>query len=386
MIKAGLVLSLRGLWQGGVNYYHNLLSCYQRYPDDAVRLEVFTDHDEEIARYRSDAIGIHLCPEVSLHGRWNRPRRAVNKLLHYDPILLRLTQRHQIDLLTHRSIGKQRTVNTLPWVADFQHKEYPEFFTANECNHRDASVSNAALWGNILLSSHAAAKDFRHHYPNLSTLETRVLHFSNAAPLSIVPLPREELETHYPVDEPYFFLPNQFWRHKNHAVVVEALRQTPSNIRVVCTGAMEDTRDLSYGSELFGKVKQARVEQRFVCLGTVPYPALVSLMHHSVGVLQPSLFEGWSTSVEESRAMGKQIILSNIDVHLEQAPERGVFFSPGSPEELAACMMRVQANFDAAAEQQYVDRRSLSRAGIERVWINEFAHILKAVSAARRIA
>ena len=57
MIKVGLVLSLRGLWQGGVNYYHNLLSCYQRYPDDALRLEVFTDQEEDIARYRLGGSG-----------------------------------------------------------------------------------------------------------------------------------------------------------------------------------------------------------------------------------------------------------------------------------------------------------------------------------------
>ena len=33
MIRAGLILPLRGMWRGGMNYYHNLLSCYQQYPD-----------------------------------------------------------------------------------------------------------------------------------------------------------------------------------------------------------------------------------------------------------------------------------------------------------------------------------------------------------------
>jgi glycosyltransferase involved in cell wall biosynthesis len=382
MIKVGLVLSLRGLWQGGVNYYHNLLSCYQRYPDDALRLEVFTDYDEDILCYQSDAIGINLCSEVSLRGLWNIPRRAMNRLLHYDPMLLRLVRHHQIDLLTHRSLGRQRTVNTLPWLPDFQHKKFPEFFTANECENRNASVANAGLWGNILLSSHAAARDFRCYYPHLSSVQTRVLHFSNTAALSIVPLSREELKAQYPVDEPYFFLPNQFWRHKNHAVVVEALRQAPANIRVICTGNMKDTRDLSYGPNLLAKVREAGVEERFLCLGAVPYPILVSLMHHSVAVLQPSLFEGWSTSVEESKAMGKRIVLSNIDVHLEQAPERGVFFSPDSPEQLAACMVRIIAECEPATEKSYANQRPLYAARNEREWIGEFARILRAASTA----
>ena len=140
--------------------------------------------------------------------------------------------------------------------------------------------------------------------------------------------PREQLNLHYPVLEPYFFLPNQFWQHKNHGVVVDALRELPKTIRVICTGSMDDYRNHGYVPELLAKARQAGVDDRFICLGIVPYPMLVSLMHHSLAVLQPSLFEGWSTSVEESKAMCKQIVLSNLDVHLEQAPERGRFFRP----------------------------------------------------------
>jgi glycosyltransferase involved in cell wall biosynthesis len=383
MIRVGLVLSLRGLWQGGVNYYHNLLSCYQRNPDEALKLEVFTDHDEDVARYRGDAITIHLCPEVSLSNPWNFPRRALNKLLSYDPVLLRIMERHRIDLLTHRSLGKQTAVNTLPWLPDLQHKRFPEFFSTKECANRDSSIDNVRLWGNILLSSQAAANDFERHYPELSSVQTRILHFSNAAALNVVPLGREELEAQYPVREPYFFLPNQFWRHKNHAVVVEALRQTPPEIRVICTGEMQDTRDVSYVPSLLAKVRGAGVEQRFLSLGTVPYPAMVSLMHHSVAVLQPSLCEGWSTSVEESKAMCKQIILSNIEVHLEQAPERGVYFSPDSSQELAAHMKRVHTEFSPVVEESFVKRRLQLKTRVEREWIKDFTSILKTVSAAQ---
>jgi glycosyltransferase involved in cell wall biosynthesis len=380
MIRVGLILSLTGMWQGGVNYFHNLLSCYQQYPDAALKLEVFTDHDQDLARYRSDAIEIHLCPKVSLGSLLNWPRRRVNELLGYDPLLLKIMERHRINLLTHRGLGGQTNINTLPWLPDLQHKRFPQFFSRRECSNRDASIANVRLWGNILLSSHTAANDFRRHYPELASVQTRILHFSNTAALNVVPLRREELETQYPVREPYFFLPNQFWQHKNHAVVIEALRQSPKAIRVICTGAMRDTRDAAYVPALLDKVKQAGMEERFLCLGTVPYPALVSLMHHSLAVLQPSICEGWSTSVEESKAMCKQIILSNIDVHLEQAPERGVYFSPDSPEELAGCMKRMHTEFDPVIERGFIERRPQLKTRIERDWIENFARIVKTVS------
>lgn len=44
--------------------------------------------------------------------------------------------------------------------------------------------------------------------------------------------------------------------------------------------------------------------------------------------------------------MGKQIILSDIPIHREQAPERGTFFSATDPDALAAALVRVSSNFD----------------------------------------
>jgi len=374
-----MILSLRGMWQGGVNYYHNLLSCYQKYPDPAVKLDVFSPFPEDVARYQCDAIEIHPCPQL-LRRPQNYPRFILKRLLRYDPVLLKTLERHRIDLLTHNSLGRQTRVNTLQWTPDFQHKRMPQFFTPEECARRDSNISNVRRWGNILLSSHAAANDFRRYYPELAQVKTHVLHFSSAEVLNTALLSRAELETRYPVHDPYFFLPNQFWQHKNHAVVVEALRQTAPEIRVICTGALDDRRDTAYVPSLLAKVKQARLEHRFICLGTVPYPALISMMHHSIAVLQPSFFEGWSTTVEESKSMRKQIILSSIDVHLEQAPERGVYFSPDSPDELAACLTRIYAEFDPATEELFAKQRLQYKAAIEGNWIEDFARIMKTVS------
>ena len=73
-------------------------------------------------------------------------------------------------------------------------------------------------------------------------------------------------------------------------------------------------------------------------LGIVPYLDLMSLMRHSVAVINPSRFEGWSTTVEEAKSMGKSILLSDISVHREQAPDRAAFFSPDNPQALADAM------------------------------------------------
>jgi glycosyltransferase involved in cell wall biosynthesis len=280
------------------------------------------------------------------------------------------------------SLGRQANLSALIWMPDFQHRRLPNLFSAEECATRELNVGRSRRFGHLLLSSHSAEADFRRFYPELTAVKTHVLRFSCTSIVDLVPMSREELEKEYPVHEPYFFLPNQFWQHKNHKVVVEALLQTPPEIRVICTGSMEDYRDPGYVPGILEKIRQAGLEERLICLGKVPYPMLVSLMHHSIAVVQPSLFEGWSTTVEESKAMCKRIILSNIDVHLEQAPERGMYFSPDSPEELAECLKRAYKEVDKDTEESFARQRTQLQARIEREWVTEYARIVKRVCGA----
>jgi glycosyltransferase involved in cell wall biosynthesis len=64
-------------------------------------------------------------------------------------------------------------------------------------------------------------------------------------------------------------------------------------------------------------------------------------MQNSVALINPSLFEGWSSSVEEAKSLGKRIILSDIPVHKEQDPPGGRFFFPDRAESLADLMQEI---------------------------------------------
>jgi glycosyltransferase involved in cell wall biosynthesis len=383
MIRAGLILPLRGMWRGGVNYYHNLLACYQQYPDPGVRLEIVTDSPGEVAPYRSDSIAIHHCQDVRNFSRrrlgdW--PRILLNQALGYDPAVLRFVKGCKIDLLTHNTVGHQRDIKTLFWLPDFQHNVFPEHFSGREHRKREKELGDTALWGHLLLSSETAVGHFRRYYPALSAVKPHVLRFPNITAITIEPMSREELNARFPTRQPYFHLPNQFWMHKNHTVVVEALRVAPPQTIVICTGPMEDPRNRSYVPDLLASVRDAGLQQRFVCLGTVPYGAMVSLMHHSVAVLQPSLFEGWSTSVEEAKAMCKRILLSDIEVHREQAPPRATFFSRNSPQQLAAAMAAVLAEHDPEVEAGFAAQRTAGKADLEREWMRQFGSVIRAAA------
>ena len=126
--------------------------------------------------------------------------------------------------------------------------------------------------------------------------------------------------------------------HKGHRLVIEALAQLRASrpdVVVVCTGNTADHRDPMYFGELLAEVSRLGLRENFVILGWVPQPHIFHLMRQAVAVLQPSRFEGWSTTVEETKSVGKSIILSDIPVHREQAPAGALYFDPTDAAALA---------------------------------------------------
>jgi glycosyltransferase involved in cell wall biosynthesis len=103
------------------------------------------------------------------------------------------------------------------------------------------------------------------------------------------------------------------------------------------TGAMqrlgELTRELGgkpcnrATSRLLQAIASAGLQETVSVLGEVSYADLINLMRIAAVVIQPSRFEGWSTIVQDAKALGRPILCSDLPVHREQAPEALAFFS-----------------------------------------------------------
>ena len=75
-------------------------------------------------------------------------------------------------------------------------------------------------------------------------------------------------------------------------------------------------------------------------LGLIPYEDVLTLARGAVAVLNPSRSEGWSTTVEEAKALGTPLVLSDLAVHREQAPPGSLYFDPAVPRDLADVLQR----------------------------------------------
>lgn len=247
------------------------------------------------------------------------------------------------------------------WIPDFQHFRLPRFFDEAEIRTRDeafhAIISRSDF---ILMSSRDVERDCVAFDP-ASAGKTRVHPFPSGLVMEkLSEVDPAKVLAHYHLPEKFALVANQFWAHKNHATVIEAVRQAADagcRVPVVLTGLPADSRDPANRvvSQVLQDIAKAGLRDTIFPLGQVPYQDLVALMKAAAVIIQPSCFEGWSTIVQDAKALGRPVICSALGVHREQAPEALGFFDPGKPEELAGILTSTWPGLPAGPDPAGLD-------------------------------
>jgi glycosyltransferase involved in cell wall biosynthesis len=356
--RVGFLLS-PSYWLGGRNYLRNLFAAILVLRDHPITPVLFTG--ERQGDVSADFPGIEIVQTSLLDIRspaWFA-RKILAKVSGQDMLLRMLLERNNVSVLSHTyPLGRQTSIKTVGWIPDFQHIHLPEFFTPEECLHRDREFMGICAGSDkVIVSSECARADLRDFSPKHAH-KAELLHFvASPVPLAdATSLP--ELQRLYGFSGPYFLLPNQFWAHKNHRIVLDALqilKQRNQPLLVMVTGSPQDYRNPAFYPSLLRHATELDVLDCFRVLGQIPFNHLAGLMRHTVAFINPSRFEGWSTSVEEAKSMGKQIVLSGIPVHREQAPERGFFFPDNDAKALADAMQAAYSGFDMLEDSTMQD-------------------------------
>lgn len=354
-IRVGFILNFNDGWVGGINYYNNLFKMIYTYGTGLIRIIVFANKKTANILRKEHGDKIEVVTDDIFERKTIRwfLSRVMHKFLNCDYLLNNLIIANNIELMSHLGEAIYNSkIKTLTWIPDFQHIHLPQLFSEEELASRNMAFSSLInCCDGLLLSSYDAANDskfFREKYRIVGKKEY-VLQFAVADLELNKIISLEKIVEQFEVESEYFFLPNQFWQHKNHKVVLEALLEIKKNnhenkILILATGNTTDYRNLEHFNELEKFIKTNKLESMFKILGSVNYQEVISLMYHSRAVINPSFFEGWSTTVEEAKMLNKIVILSNIAVHKEQNPINGIFFDPRDAKELANILMRLNKN------------------------------------------
>lgn len=345
-------------WIGGVYYVRNILKTLSFAPwfqECEVHVLVRREFRETFASLARDIARFHLHER-----RETKPflERLTTPLLRplgrvYDAQVAGLAREIHADLIfpvTHEPfLGVNGT--QVHWIPDFQEFHLPQYFTTEDLVKRERLCSMIAKGARpLLLSSRSAQADWELCAP-IRRNRTWILPFVSDIEVEIAGLEGVEEALLAEVDlwgegaaKPYVYVPNQFWQHKNHELVLDALEllkergaELPT---VICTGNVSDHRSKGHAAHLLARVDASGLGTHFCILSMVRRPQQLAIMRNARAVLQPSRFEGWNTGIMEARRLGRQLLMSSLDVHREQAPEGACFFDPDSAEQLAELLGR----------------------------------------------
>ncbi|WP_158288313.1 glycosyltransferase [Mucilaginibacter psychrotolerans] len=339
-IRIALSYTYNELWIGGSYYIENLINALDTLPDAEKPHIVILAANQTDVRVAQNKLSYPYISFQLSSGESNRLFRFVNKVANR---LLKTTVFNQkikgLDAAFpyYECVQQSLATKKIYWIADFQESFAPEFFTAEAIDtikkHQHTIQSSAET---LILSSEDALAHFKALYPG-HTVKLHVLPFAVTHPpyqqLDIASLlHKHQLPTRF------FICPNQFWKHKNQLTVLKAvdkLKKQGTEIMVAFTGKTIDYRHPDYFASLEKYVADNDMAGNIKFLGFIDRKEQLKLMAESIAIIQPSFFEGWSTVVEDAKAMNKALIASAINVHQEQlAGSSAQFFAPNDMDEL----------------------------------------------------
>ncbi len=277
-----------------------------------------------------------------------------------------------IDLLLFASPEMISFESGLPYLMpfhDLQHRiqpHFPEVSALGTWQWREYLFRNGAKFADgILVDSKIGKEDVLNYYGSLIS----------AGKLHILPLPpaytpdkTEISRLHiagmrlkYHLPEQYFFYPAQFWMHKNHARLIQALHilrfRYKTNIPIALVGSRiggaAEAREKIYEMAMH-LAEQLDVQDLCRYLGYVPDQDMPLLYAGAAALVMPTMFGPTNTPVSEAWGLGCPVITSDIRGIREHTGDAGLLVDPTSADSIAEAMLKISS--DTPLRNELVER------------------------------
>lgn len=249
-----------------------------------------------------------------------------------------------------KSLGRSFPCPWIGYIPDLQHKRLPHWFSERERLMRDKLFSKLLAEASaVVVNAATVIRDIEEFYPHH---KARLFALPFCPPANLIrfsELSGIEVRTKYGLPAQYFMVSNQFWIHKSHETAFIALRQVRDaghDVHLVCTGNTFDYRWPDHFNYLQGIIERNNLRSHIHILGMISKSDQLAIMHESIAVIQPTLFEGGpgGGAVYDAVSIGVPSIVSDIQVNREIDIGIVRFFTAGSAESLAMRMIEIIMN------------------------------------------
>lgn len=140
----------------------------------------------------------------------------------------------------------------------------------------------------------------------------------------------------------FVFYPAQFWKHKNHEVIVRALallKEQGNVFRAVFVGSDKNSR-----RDVLSLTESLGVRDQITILDFVSQEELAALYRLAGALVMPTFFGPTNIPPLEAFQMGCPVIVSDIYGMREQLGDVAAYVDPNNPKELARMILRILKN------------------------------------------
>lgn len=228
------------------------------------------------------------------------------------------------------------TIGTIHDLMHRHERDFPEvsafgLYQRRERHYRNMCTHAAA----ILVDSHTGKR----HVLDAYCVAPETIHvLPYVAPSHIGdPCPPQGFDERYTLPETYLFYPAQFWRHKNHVRLIEALalaRQKIPTLSLVLAGSPKNN-DIA----MKNATRSLSLTDAVTVLGYVPDADMAELYRRSRGLVMPTFFGPTNIPPLEAMATGTPMAISDVYAMREQSEESALYFNPTSVDSIATAMV-----------------------------------------------
>ena len=283
---------------------------------------------------------------AELAARLQRPAQLVgavfDKQLPYPPgsPLDAAARKHGIDLMLFPTPEYERV--DIPFVVtiwDLEHRRhpyFPELGARGEWDAREHTFRNAVQRATFVITGTQVGRDEIVRFYNVDPERVRILpHPTPAFALAAGDVPPPS------VPKPYVFYPAQFWSHKNHVGLVDAIGELARRgvtMHCALVGSDKGNRD-----HVRARATEQGVADRVHFLGFVERSELIALYRHAHALVYTSLCGPENLPPLEAMALGCPVINSDIAGAREQLGDAALLVDTLDPATLADAIERIPA-------------------------------------------
>ncbi len=239
----------------------------------------------------------------------------------------------------------EKNFKTLGYIYDLQHIDLPKFFTKTEIKKRNQNFKHLidntdGILVNSFFVKKGILKNFKINKKNLEVIPFLPYLYDPASKI------KKDIKKKYNLKNNFFIICNHFWKHKNHQIAFQAFKNLQlqnKKFDLVCTGITEDSRFPNYFEDLKKKFNKQILDNKIKILNLIPRSDQLELIKNSLGVIQPSLYEGGpgGFSSYEAISLKKCLIISDLKINKEIKYKNIIFFKKNSSKDLTKKLLIV---------------------------------------------